>query len=80
MLEHRDCVIEICLGVSERKKAGLVWRGREVDTMFETAPKEFFEKLQVLFHHIVNIDDVTIRKENTKHRANSVETVWHSFC
>jgi len=51
-VENRERVVEVRFGVGEGDEAGFVGGWREVDAFVETAPEEFLEEAEVLFHDV----------------------------
>ena len=65
--------------MGEGNEAGFIGRGGDVDALVQAAPEELFEEPEVLFHHVVHIDDFTIGEEKAEHRAGAVEPVRDAF-
>lgn len=41
--------------------------------------EEFFKEIHVLFHDIIDVDDLAVGEEETEHGADSIDAVGHAF-
>ena len=61
--------------MGEGKEACFVRGGGDVDAFVEAGPEELFEEFHVLFHDVVDVDDLAVGEEQAEHGADAVDAV-----